>query len=254
MILDILADHARQLSRSDSRSVVEHPVYQERSRKVAEQSFGFGGKIFNLTKAVRDGDLSAETELYRQYSSLLSEIYWESIDVADLMTSLPDDVRSFLLGCPESYESLPQPRTDFTITANPDLSSEEGFFDERIQTVLEAITNLMVRALAVKYTTCHRTLIVRINTHIRDLAKLAMELIRGRQMILLFGASHLAVARTRQSLQEKFYDEAGTIRILEYMGEGKMFSDDRLEKDEGVRKIIELMTGGLFDFDTFRLP
>ena len=246
VMIDILADHASAIPNREVALTTKEKRYQDWAAKVATRTFDYGYRIFDLTKKVLEGNSSAETELYLAYTSLLSEVYRESFDSAEFIPGLPHNVVLFLQQSPSSYEPLVVAQPDFSTQANLSFKLEERHFDQQIQAILDIVANLLTRALAVKYTTCSKLLTVRINAHVRDLAKVAVDLISGHQMVMLYGATNPAVTKVKDRLRQRFYDEAGRIRVLEYMEEGKMFSDDRFQKDQKAREILRLMTG-LFD-------
>jgi hypothetical protein len=246
VMLDILADHVRNLSNREKNQITKAEEYQRWAKNVGTRTFDYGYKIFDLTEKLQNGKWAAETELYQTYVCLLSECYRESFDCIQLVPQLPENVKSFLQQAPAAFEPISVPQVDFATGLNFDLTSEERFFDQRISATLDTIANLVTRALAVKYSTLKNLSPIRINAHIRNLAKIALELISGHQTILLYGASNPATQNVKTNLLSKFFNEAGNLEILKYMEEGRMFSDSRFEGDKKAREAFLLMTG-LFD-------
>lgn len=246
VMLDILADHVRGLSRKEQESVAKDKSYQQWVKNVATRTFDYGYKTFDLTKKLSEGNQIVEYRLYDTYASLLSELYRESFDCTQFIPSIPVNVTRFLQHSPAAFEPIHVPLADFTVEPNLNLTSDERFFDQRMINTLDILANLIVRALAVKYATCDKLSPVRINSNIRSLVKLTMELISGHQLVLLYGVQHPATQTVKERLLGQFFDQAEKLEVLKYLEDGRMFSDDRFEKDKPAKEAYLLMTG-LFD-------
>lgn len=252
VMLNILADHVRSLPRKEQESIAKNETYQKWAEGVATRSFDYGYKIFKLTQNLNNGDQGASTGLYLTYVSLLTEFYRESFDCVQFIPGIPENVKTFLTSAPSTFEPVPTPEPDFLTVPNFNFTPDERFFDQKIKNTLATITNLITRGLSTKHVLCTKLLPVRINAALKDLVKVAMELIAGYRMILLFGASEPATTKAKKELLSKFFNEADKLRILDYMAEGKMFSDDAFEKNKKAKEAYLLMTG-LFDLQSLYL-
>jgi len=252
VMLDILADHVRGLSRKEQESIAKNKSYQQWVKNVATRTFDYGYKIFRLTQNWRNGNEGVATSLYQTYASLLTELYREAFDCVQFIPGIPENVKEFLLTAPSTFEPIPTADTSFEAKPNLDLTPEERFFDQKIITTLATIANLMTRGLSVKYALCTKLSPVRINADLRGLVKVAMELITGHQMILLFGVTEQATTKTKEALLSKFFGEADKLQVLDYMGEGKMFSDEIFGENKKAKESYLLMTG-LFDLEPLYL-